>query len=252
VPLFRHLGEEHRLQRAKRVVFFSLKGGVGRTTLSVELACWLARFGTPGGAGPGPLRVAIVDADPASPSVALRLGIPQPIRPPSGAGMETVQLRVMHRSGVQVLCHGSAPFQHHGLDTRLIDDLDSLDDDRFDVCIVDVAADLGTAAVALQQADDILVVITPTASGVHDTYRTTEALRRAGLRDRLACVVNRARVEADVSVTVGDLGLRVVAEVPEDPAVLDAEDTHSPRVLGEASGFSRAIGDVARFVTRCR
>jgi MinD-like ATPase involved in chromosome partitioning or flagellar assembly len=251
LPLFD--ARRHRASRALRVVFFSLKGGVGRTTLSVELACWLAAFGEPrrGAREAAALRVALIDLDDRSPSVALRLGIPYPIR--REAGPTPAQVRVMHRSGLQVLTAPSIVPSGLDCSARLVEELRGLDEDHFDVVVLDVAAGLAAGTlVALQEADDIFIVITPTAGGVDDAYRTTAALRRAGLRDRLACVVNRAGTATGLRDTITDLGLRVVAAVPDDPSLIAAENSHAPVSLSTTSPVSRAMAAVAEFVLRQR
>jgi MinD-like ATPase involved in chromosome partitioning or flagellar assembly len=252
--LFEPARASSEAQRARRVVFFSLKGGVGRTTLSVELACWLAAYGERWPIGERiatPLRVGLVDLDARSPSVAARLGIPQPVgvprhaerRDPAGA----LGVRVIHRSGVQVITPVAHDPQFLGDGAHAHNLLADLDEDRFDVVVIDVAAELvGAAAIALQQADDILIVITPTVTGLHDAYRTTRTLRRAGFREHLACVVNRARADVDVSETVSDLGLTVVAQVPEDQGLVDAASSQRAVALDRSNATAagiRAIGE---------
>ncbi len=242
VPLFGgQLGRPH--PAAHRIVFFSLKGGVGRTTLSVEVACWLGAVGA--------RRVALVDLDVRSPSVAVRLGIPRPMRDGEGvSGPAAPEVRVMHRTGVQVIQPGAASPSAAGLDAAIVTRvLERLDQDRFHVVVMDVGADpCGLAGVALRQADDVFVVVTPTSTGLHDAYRTTEALRRAGLRDRLSCVVNRARRNVDISETLGDLGLPVVAEIPEDAALVEAENSHRLVAIESGGASAMAIVSVGEYV----
>jgi hypothetical protein len=59
---------------ARRVTFFSLRGGTGRSTLATELACLLAASHSDGHPAP---KVALVDIDLFSPTVAVRLGTPE-------------------------------------------------------------------------------------------------------------------------------------------------------------------------------
>src|SRR5579872_4932229 len=62
-----------RRDGARRVTFFSLRGGTGRSTLATELACLLASSRSDEHAAP---RVALVDLDLRSPTVGIRLGTP--------------------------------------------------------------------------------------------------------------------------------------------------------------------------------
>jgi hypothetical protein len=58
----------------RRVTFFSLRGGTGRSTLATELACLLAASRSDDHPAP---RVALVDLDLRSPTVGIRLGTPE-------------------------------------------------------------------------------------------------------------------------------------------------------------------------------
>ena len=92
---------------------------------------------------------------------------------------------------------------------------------------------------ALEVTQDVFVVLTPTAGGIQDAYRSTQALRRLGLRHRLRYVVNRHRAEPLIAEAMGDLGGVVIAAVPDDPALELAEMEH--RLLGlEARGRTAA------------
>src|SRR6202051_4772801 len=64
--------------------------------------------------------------------------------------------------------------------------LRELDMEGFDLVVLDVSPDLSPlTTAALSACDDVFVVIVPTAGGVQDAYRSTEALRRLGLRHPL-------------------------------------------------------------------
>ena len=67
---------------------------------------------------------------------------------------------------------------------------------------------------ALCACDDVFVVVVPTAGGVHDAYRSTEALRRLGLRHQLRYIVNRSRASTDLGEPMADLGGQVIARHP--------------------------------------
>ena len=115
---------------------------------------------------------------------------------------------------------------------------------------MDVAPQLdGLTRAALHAADEILVVMVPTASGVQDAYRTTEQLRHLGLRN-LRYVVNRARGAVDVSVAMADLGGVVAAEIPEDLALVDAENHHRPEALHGRSAAAMELRRLARRALR--
>ena len=80
----------------------------------------------------------------------------------------------------------------------------------------------------MAHCDQLLVTVTATAAGVLDAYRSTALLRRLGHRDRLRHVVNRWQPGVCLGEVMADLGAEVVAEIPEDPALVDAENNHRP------------------------
>jgi MinD-like ATPase involved in chromosome partitioning or flagellar assembly len=111
---------------------------------------------------------------------------------------------------------------------------------------MDIGADLGAVTTwVLSAAHDIFLVMAPTASGVQDAYRTTEALRRLGLGHKLRYVVNRARGVPDLSEVMGDLGGRIACVVPEDVTVQDAENHHRIAALESGGPAAAALHDLA-------
>jgi len=236
VPLFPPGGATVR-RPPRRMAFFSFKGGVGRTTLSLELASLLSARSH--------LRVALLDGDVTCPAVATRLGIP--LRPGDGLQIEPPR-RVLHRTGVQVL-----PWLEHSLcedrdGSTLARLVESLDADDFDAVVIDAGRDLTPAVcAALALSDDVFVVITPTITGVADAYRSVAALRCLGLHDRLALIVNRARDGVDLAETITDLGVPVAAEIGDDPAVEQAEN---PRTLVGLDGNSPSASHIRDFAQR--
>lgn len=233
---------------ARRVVFFSLKGGTGRTTLSTEIATWAAMCDVARG-------TVIVDCDLRSACVGSRLGVTHAgitdyaTAPPDDRRLDRFLVR--HHTGLRVLLGPPRSTNPEWPVTPAVvrEVLRELDLAGASVVIVDVAPEMnGVTVAALRAADDIYVVMVPTATGIHDAYRTTEQLRRLGLRDRLHYVVNRADGRVDLGVPMSDLGGRLVAAIPEDSALVDAENTHCPAVL---SGSSAAAFELRRFAGLC-
>ena len=93
--------------------------------------------------------------------------------------------------------------------------LRELDMEGFDLVVLDVSPELSPLnTTALCACDDVFVVVVPTAGGVQDAYRSTEALRRLGLRHQLRYIVNRSRPETDLSEPMADLGGQLIARDP--------------------------------------
>ena len=229
----------------RRIVFFSLNGGSGRTTLALETAAVLAARGrhtSPAGASV-PLRVALLEMDLRSPTVSVRIGVPQPtvwdwVMSGNADASHLDDYVVTHSTGLRLLLGPPKPAAS-GSPTvdpaQVADVVHELERQGTQFIVFDVAADLNdTTRWVLNAAHDVFVVITPTASGVQDAYRSTELLRRMGLRHKLAYVVNRTRGGLDLSEAMGDLNGRIVAEIPFDTRVEEAENAH--RLVTAADG----------------
>ncbi len=240
----------------RRITFFSLNGGSGRTTLATELACLLAARGRhrpSAGAPPQPLRVALLDLDLRSATVAVRLGIPQPtlwdylLSGDSGPGALDRHM-VTHPSGARALLGPPKPLTSGAVvePARVAEIVHRLECDGTHFLLFDVGADLGAVTTwVLSNVHDIYVVLTPTASGVQDAYRSTEALRRLGLGGKLRYVVNRARPGIDLDEVMGDLGGRIAATIPFDPRIEDAENGHRIAALEGGGGAAAALAELA-------
>jgi MinD-like ATPase involved in chromosome partitioning or flagellar assembly len=239
----------------RRITFFSLNGGSGRTTLATEVACVLAARGRHLDAGGAvrPLDVALLDLDLRSATVSVRLGIAQPTladyvtRGADPAHLDSCMVR--HPSGARALLGMPKPVASGAgavEPARVAEIVHRLERDGVQFVVIDVAADLGAVTTwVLSAVHDIFVVITPTASGVQDAYRTTAALRRLGLGHKLRYVVNRARGPVELDEVMGDLGGRIAAVVPYDPAVEDAENAHRSAALECAGDPTAALHDLA-------
>ena len=239
------------LRTARRLTFFSLGGGTGKTTLAVEVAGLLADRGRcrAGRGAAAPPRVALVDLDLTSPRAGLRLGVPAltdwDLAEADLVGPAVGRLLAVHESGPQVMPGPACLLPSGSTDRpevvrRLAAAVAELEARGCDTIVLDVAGDLSALTRwALEGAQDVFVVLTPTAGGIQDAYRSTQALRRLGLRHRLRYVVNRHRAEPLIAEAMGDLGGVVIAAVPDDPALELAEMEH--RLLGlEARGRTAA------------
>jgi MinD-like ATPase involved in chromosome partitioning or flagellar assembly len=239
----------------RRVTFFSLKGGSGRTTLATEVACVLAARGRHLAADGTvrPLSVALLDLDLASATVAVRLGIAQPtLSDYLARGGEPTHLdacMVRHRSGLRVLLGPPKPVATGPAalePARVAEILHRLERDGAHFVVIDVGADLGAVTTwVLSAVHDVFVVVTPTAGGVQDAYRSTEALRRLGLGHKLRYVVNRAREGSAFDEVMGDLGGRIAATIPYDPAVEEAENHHRVAALDGDGPAGAALHELA-------
>jgi MinD-like ATPase involved in chromosome partitioning or flagellar assembly len=239
---------------SRRVTFFSLRGGTGRSTLATELACLLAASRGDEHAAP---KVALVDLDLRSPSVAVRLGTPErtlldyALAPPDDRSV--IDFMVTHTSGARVLLGPqSAVHPEWPVTPALLREiLRELDMEGFDLVVLDVSPELSPLnTTALCACDDVFVVVVPTAGGVQDAYRSTEALRRLGLRHQLRYIVNRSRPETDLSEPMADLGGQVIGDIPDDESVITAENAHRLVGLDGSAPAAIALRRLARRIGR--
>ena len=228
---------------ARRVTFFSLRGGTGRSTLATELTCLLAASHSPEHPAP---KVALVDLDLRSPSIAVRLGAPErtlldyALAPPDDRCV--VDFMVTHASGARVLLGPQRAVHPEWPVTPALlrEALRELDMEGFDIVVLDVSTELSPlTTTAICACDDVFIVVVPTAGGVQDAYRSTEALRRLGLRHQLRYIVNRSRPGTDLSEPMADLGGQLIGEIPDDEAVITAENAH--RLIGQDDSGPAAI-----------
>ncbi len=241
-----------RAEGARRVTFFSLRGGTGRSTLATELTCLIASSRSDERPAP---RVALVDLDLRSPSVAIRLGTPErtlldfALAPPDDRSV--IDFMATHASGARVLLGPQRAVNPEWPVTPALlrEVLRDLDMEGFDLVVLDVCPDLNPlTTTALCACDDVFIVVVPTAGGVHDAYRSTEALRRLGLRQQLRYIVNRSRPGTDLSEPMADLGGQLIGDIPDDDAVVTAENAHRLVGLDETGPAAIALRRLARRV----
>jgi hypothetical protein len=223
------------------VGFVSLAGGSGRTTLAVEVAAILAVRGRAAAATCGwGRRVALLDMARRNPAVGLRLGMP--------AVPDTVAPLAVHDTGLLVAAAapGWQVDEAKGSPEAAIEAAGCA---GAGIVVVDFDCDLGERCHAILRRCDLLVVtLSPTASGVVDAYRSTALLRGLGLRERIAHVVNRWRPGVDLGEVMADLDARVVAEVPDDHVLVDAENQHRLAGLAPDGAVAAALQRLATFI----
>jgi MinD-like ATPase involved in chromosome partitioning or flagellar assembly len=247
------------LAPTQRVAFFSLKGGVGKTTLATEVAAHLARRGRYRArpeAAAEPLRVALLDLDLGSANISMKLGLTHPtlwdlVLDPEPDAARLDECLVLHaESGLRVLLgppRAIAAGETRALAMqRLAQVLNHLDEDGYHFVFLDLSSDIDELTTyALGAAHQIYYVIAPTASGVQDTYRGVETLRRLGHRRKLRFVLNQQRAGFNPDEMLADLGGTLSASIPRDDAFSSAEDDHEPLSLQGSGAGAHAIGALA-------
>lgn len=246
----------------QRVAFFSLKGGVGKTTLATETAALLARLARHRGSPTAPaerLKVALLDLNLGSANVSMKLGLTHPtlwdlVMDPDPSADHIAATLIEHRdSGLNVLL--GPPRAVPGGEgrsmamQRVAAVLSHLDEQGYHFVFVDMSNEIDDFSTYLLEAvHQIYCVISPTPSGVQDTYRAVESLRRLGHRRKLRFVLNQAHGSFDADEMLGDLGMSLAATVPRDDAFLIAEERHQPAALEMRGAAYRGIFELSAAV----
>ncbi|MES2359410.1 MAG: Mrp/NBP35 family ATP-binding protein [Gemmatimonadota bacterium] len=233
------------------------KGGVGKSTVAVNLAVALARDGA---------RVGIMDADIYGPNVPRMLGLDGPPR------LDNHDRMVPHEAfGVRVVSLGflvppDQPAIWRGpIIMKVINQfLRDVAWGKLDYLIVDMPPGTGDAQLSLVQATHVhgsLVVTTPQDVAAGDALRGAKMFERVGV-PIIGIVENMSYFECPhcgkPSALFGSgggqkladsLGLPLLAQIPLYPRVLEGGDSGRPIVVAEPdSGAAKALAQLAGLV----
>lgn len=231
------------------VAIASGKGGVGKTTMAINLACALSQIG---------LDSVVVDADIKAPNVSLHLGSPK-VKATlhsvlAGRSRPFDALYLHTPSGTRLvpgdISLGSAIESRHLLGlARNIEGLAH-------IALVDSAPGLGEEALAvLKGANEVIVITTPDMPSIVDTLKTIKAANEFGVRVRGA-IVNRVHSdeqELQLDNVQKLLGVPLIGVVPEDDAVRESLRMKHPVVYSHPdSAAAAAIKKCAESLVRYR
>ena len=245
-------------RRVPMIAVTSGKGGVGKTSLAVNLSIALAQRG---------LRTALLDADPGTANADVMLGVSPARRLErlrSGDSLGT--LLVEGPGGIGLVPGLAGMAQVAGpLCSEVLTRLGELNR-SCDVLVVDTGAGIGPGVTEfVRAADDAVFVVTPEPTSIVDAYALLKTLHRTpgapAPQTRCSIVVNQVRTRRDADETSGrlvaaaerflDVPLGTLGSIPWDASVPKAVRERSPVVLSYARRpAARAIGGIAEVVAR--
>lgn len=198
--------KQKSIRKMRIISVTSGKGGVGKTSFTVNLALALAEYD---------YKVLILDGDLGLANVDVACGItPKYTMEHLFSGEKTIEeIIVPGPKGIGILPGGSGVLELANLErSRLINALSNLGRlEKFaDILIIDTGAGLNNTVLNfLRASDDILLLTTPEPTALTDAYAMLKALRAEPGGVLVNVVINRVRLEADAQATFQRLEIAV-------------------------------------------
>src|SRR5947209_14253703 len=233
------------------------KGGVGKTTLSVNLALSLSKLGH---------RVGLLDADVYGPNVPLMLGASASPKVLGDNRIEPVEIHGLKVISVGFLNPGDKPLIWRGpmLHSIMRQFIGSVEWGQLDYLVIDLPPGTGDVALSLVQTVPLtgaIVVSTPSDVALQDARKAIEMFRQVkvdivGMVENMSYFVcPHCQHEIDIfskgggERTAKQFDLTFLGNVELDPDIRKAGDTGKPAVLeGEESPHAKSFYAFARNV----
>ena len=217
------------------------KGGVGKSTISVNLGVALSKIGV------NPI---IVDGDLEGTSIWSLIGVDKslPTIHDYLSGELAVEDVIIYSDGANFVVGGLEIDKLRNIDLDRFKDLVDQLVERFDLVLVDCAPGLGKDAVtAISSCVTMLLIVTPDITSIMNALKTILVAKRTGCTI-LGVLVNRSMGEYDIpdEQISSVLGFDIIGRIPEDNEVKKAGNIGKPMVTyNPESQFSQKIMDLA-------
>jgi len=207
------------------IVITSGKGGVGKTTLTSNLAAALTDFGE---------KVIVIDGNLTTPNLGMHLGLHFPQKTLHDVLKGDTRLKdaiYPHAYGFDVIPASLGLSDLKGVDPSKLPEITFSLLGRSDYVIIDSAAGLGREALsALSSADETIIITNPNLPAVTDALKMISLAKKSNI-NVLGVVINRITGQNHEMTReqIEDLlDVHVIAEIPEDNNVPESIGLKTP------------------------
>ncbi len=235
--------------RGTVITVFGAKGGIGKTTISTNLATSLAKHSNSS--------VAIVDMDTRFGDVAIMMDVVVEFsiadvgRSIENVGRESIsEYLVQHSSGVEILPAPLHPTEWGSISRQHISKIVDLLAQTHDYVVIDTPGAFNElVATALEDANIILLITSMDLASIKDTALALEMLRAASVsEDKIKLIINHSTSANSLRPEDVErvLDYSVFWRIPHDVAVSNSNQLGQPIVLAKPyARASRAINDIS-------
>lgn len=239
------------------VAVASGKGGVGKTTVAVNLALALSKLGS---------KVGLLDADVYGPNVPLMLGTDETPRAVSERRIIPVEAMGLKMISMGLLSPGDKPMIWRGpmLHSVIQQFLRSVEWGDLDYLVVDLPPGTGDVQLTLIQTVPVtgaVIVTTPSVVALADVRKAIEMFRQVNV-EVLGVIENMSTFtcphcgksidifgHGEGARTAKEYGVPVLGEIAIDPQIRIGGDTGKPvAAAGESAAGAKSLYAIARSV----
>lgn len=217
------------------------KGGVGKSTVTANLACALTELGED---------VIAVDSNLTTPHLGLHLGlhlVPRTLHDVLRGDASIDKTIYFHPSGFRVIPASMNVNDLIGVEPEKLTEVVVKLSGRCDILLMDAAPGLGREAVSsIKAVDEVLLVINPDLPSIADALKTLKIAESLN-KKTLGVVVNRitgGSHELTREEIEDMLGLRILTEIPEDVRINESIGIKAP--LMSYSPYSPVAMEIRR------